>query len=74
MEKSSRILVGKSEICSYAGIGQRLFPDLIARGFPAVYFGGKWRAHAENVEVWMQSATRPKGPQPDIADMEDEQQ
>lgn len=72
--KSDRILVGKTEICAFAGIGQRLFPDLLQRGFPAVYWGGKWRAHADNVEEWMRSATIPSGPQSDIAEQEQEQE
>lgn len=61
--KSDKILVGIDEICAYAKVGTRLFPDLIKRGFPAVKWGGKWRAHADNVEGWMQAATRPAGPQ-----------
>lgn len=74
MEKSQRILVGKTEICAYAGIGKGLFPDLITRGFPAVYWGGKWRAHTANVDAWMQFATKPTGPQPDMADIDDEEE
>lgn len=65
-KKSERILVGKAEICCFAGIGQRLFPEVIEKGFPAVYWGGKWRAHADNVEAWMKSATIPRGPQTDL--------
>ena len=72
VEKSGKILVGREEICRYAGIGRNLFPDVISRGFPAVFWGGKWRAHAENVEAWMQLATRPNKPQIDKAEIEEE--
>ncbi len=72
-KKSGRILVGKSEICTYAGVGKGLFPDLIARGFPAVFWGGAWRAHAENIEKWMQQATWPTGPQRDIPEEGEEE-
>ncbi|MFW6284148.1 MAG: hypothetical protein ACOC1H_02025 [Desulfosalsimonas sp.] len=70
IEKSSKILVGKTEICTFAGIGKDLFPDLIAKGFPAVCWGGKWRAHAENIEKWIQAATLPRGPQQDMEEIE----
>ncbi|MCF8094453.1 MAG: hypothetical protein K9J79_03740 [Desulfobacteraceae bacterium] len=72
MEKSDKILVGKEEICKVAGIGKQLFPDVISRGFPAVFWGGKWRAHRENVESWMKLATKPSKPQTDLAAAEDE--
>lgn len=73
MKKSDKILVGKEEICEVAGIGPRLFSELVARSqFPARFFGGKWRAHKENIEDWHRIYTRSPGPQPDIADLEDE--
>lgn len=70
VQKSEKILAGKAEICIYAGIGQGLFPVLIKKGFPAVYWGGKWRAHADNIEKWMQRATLPAGPQEDVEETE----
>ena len=66
MRKSETILVGKEEIAAYAGVGVNLFPILLSQGFPAVMWGGKWRAHANNVEQWMLRATIPKGPQKDV--------
>jgi hypothetical protein len=66
MEKSSRILVGKAEICRFAGFSKGLFPDLLSLGFPAVFWGGAWRAHTDNIESWMRQATVPAGPQKDI--------
>lgn len=66
--KSKRILVGKTEICIFAGVGKNLFPELITRGFPAVFWGGKWRAHGDNVEAWMRTMTLPAGPQSDVED------
>lgn len=69
--KSRRILVGKGEICAYAGVGKNLFPELIEMGFPAVFWGGAWRAHADNVEGWMQKKLIPTRPQIDIADKDE---
>lgn len=69
--RSNRILVGKTEICAFAGFGKGLFPELLQRGFPAVYWGGAWRAHTENIETWMRSATIPSGPQQDLPDREE---
>jgi len=71
MEKSDRILVGRSEICIYSGFGKSHFAELIKMGFPAIFWGGKWRAHTENIEAWMQSATRPRGVPQDVME-EDE--
>ena len=73
MKKSEKILIGKDEICEVAGIGHRLFSELVASGkFPARYFGGKWRAHRDNIEDWYKINTFPAGPQPDMAGVEDE--
>ncbi|MDY6903706.1 MAG: hypothetical protein SWH61_03380 [Thermodesulfobacteriota bacterium] len=65
MAESQKILTGKDEICAYAKIGKSIFPDLIAKGFPAVYWGGKWRAYTDNIETFMRAATMPTGPQED---------
>jgi len=70
MSESNKILRGKTEICSYTKVGKDLFPDLIARGFPAVYWGGAWRAHTDNIDTWMRAATIPSGPQQDLPDQE----
>lgn len=67
MKKSEKILVGKSEICQFAGFGVGIWKELLNKNFPARYLFGAWRAHAENVEKWMQVATLSAGPQADIS-------
>lgn len=59
------------EICTYSKFGVNMFPELIARGFPAVFWGGAWRAHADNIETWMQWATLPAGLHQDIEKNDD---
>jgi len=58
-QKSTKILVGRAEIATFAGFGVNSFPELIAIGLPAVFYLGKWRAHAENIERWIQTTTIP---------------
>ena len=72
MQKSEKILVGKEEICAFAGFSKNIWPEMMAMGFPAVFFGGKWRAFAENVEKWAQAVSMPRGAQVDQPDKEDE--
>ena len=74
MKKSDKILVGKSEICAYARMGKGLFPELIKKGFPAVFWGGARRAHADNIETWMKAATMPRGPQRDIPESDEDKE
>jgi len=68
MQKSEKILVGKEEICSYAGFSCGVFQEMLNIGFPAVKFAGAWRAHVQNIDDWTQVVTRPTGPQQDKED------
>jgi len=66
--KSEKILVGKEEICAFAGFGKNAWGEMLSLSFPAVFIGGKWRAYAENVEGWAKAVTMARGPQADRPD------
>ncbi len=66
MQRSKKILVGKNEICEFSRFGKGLFPELIRLGFPAVFWGGAWRAHVDNIDAWLKWVTVPGRPQKDV--------
>lgn len=54
---SKKILWTADVISKYIGVSRNGFYDLVKMGLPAVVIGGKWCAHADNLEMFFQRGT-----------------
>ena len=57
MEKKDGLLQGRDEICEYLGISRPTFENFIEWGLPARYEQGRWYAHTETLNTWLQRWT-----------------
>lgn len=58
MREKSGILHGKKAIKDYLGVGEDYLQEYIAAGMPVLITGGKWVAHADNIEDFFRKITR----------------
>jgi hypothetical protein len=71
IKRSNKILVGRSEICQYAGFGMGVFDSLLKMRIPVRKIFGAWRAHCDNIDEWFRLITLVQGPQIDMSKEDD---